>query len=65
MVRGGERVEMVWVGGRAAYITAADADVGNADEDVVGICDYRDFSVFESSVVGAVEDYGWVLHCHC
>jgi hypothetical protein len=42
-------------------IAAADADVGNADEDVVGVLDSGDGMVFESCVSGAVEETGRVL----
>lgn len=42
-------------GGR--YVAAADADVGYADENIVGIDEFGYLFVFEFGVLGAVEDY--------
>ena len=49
-------------GGRA-YIAAADADVGDADQNLTRVCEGGDGFVLEFSVVRAVEDDGGVLHC--
>lgn len=38
------------------YITATDADVGYADEDIVRIGKGWDFSIFKSCILCAVED---------
>lgn len=37
------------------YVTSADADVGDANDHVVGIFDYRERSVFEAGVSRAIE----------
>lgn len=66
-----------WIGGKTfrkifTYITAADADVVDADDDLVRIAEVGDRFIFKTGVFGAVEDYGGVLHfcngsrgCHC
>lgn len=45
------------------HVTAADADVGYADEDIVRVCERGNRFVFEFSVLCAVKNYRWILHC--
>jgi hypothetical protein len=45
-----------------AYVAAADADICDADEDVVGVEEFRNGFVLQLCVFGAVQNNRWVLH---
>lgn len=41
-----------WAG---TYVTSTDTDIGNADDDIVGILDHGNRSVFKAGISRAVE----------